>query len=339
MLRSSIVVSALVFSAALSASAFAQESGSYGLQTRAEVLDVCEAECRASGNLDCGSACEDGHKTCILQCTSTGHPERPCMEICLYGQVINDGEDLDHYRLTPGATQATSDERAIRQLGIGVNLRGYVHNVPNFILGSFLEEYQSHWDGSPKYIFGGELVFRRNEKTDIIVGLDWADYRTKDGWWLQNDEPIASSDWVENSMRTVTLSVEWNAIANLDQKNRAQIYGGVGLGAAFRLGNFTKWDVPEGCFARGTDIGLISSYSPTDMCPNLSGVDLVQDGSVDGEANSRHYEKIPRVLPSLILTAGFRYLIADVVSIGIEGGFKTAGFYGGLELGFITGKR
>ena len=236
-------------------------------------------------------------------------------------------------RLGPGEVAGT------RALAYGVNLRGYVHNVPDFVLDAMLQAHQPHWGDGPRFIFGGEFLVRKNDRTDYIIGIDYSDFRTEDGWWLNSGQPVASTDWVENNMRTLTISFEWNAVANLDRFKRAQIYGGVGIGAAIRLGEFRKYDTPTGCFANNESPSILQGLTPSSPCPALPGSDIVLDGSPNGEERSVHNEKIPRVLPSLIATLGFRYIIADTVSIAIEGGLKTAAFYGGLELGFIVGKR
>lgn len=319
--------------------------------TQLEIQAKCAESCAASDSSECHAQCFSQHTVCMNSCADQGVYEDTCAGHCVRGEALPvnsragrgaSGAALGGAAATNIATQttrATDGSVGNRPLAIGVNLRGYIHNVPSFALRTFLREFQPHWDDNLRFIGGGEIVFRKNDRTDYIIGFDWADYRTRDGWWLDKGEPLASANWVENSMRTLTLSLEWNGIANLDKKKRTQIYGGVGLGAAFRLGDFTKYDVPEGCFARTADISFIHTMTPSTMCPELPGSDVLLDGSPAGEANSAHNEKIPRVLPSLILSLGFRYIIADVVSIGIEGGLKTAGFYGGLEVGFIVGKR
>lgn len=323
-------------------SAFANPQGAEHLdsseapsQERPLALTGSDAECGGECDKDAIKPVDEPVTEAPTAPTVTTPPPPPVHQTV--GDMQSAEQRAAAAAIEPPATEP--QEVGVRPLGIGFNLRGYVHNLPNFALGIFLVDHPTHWANGPRFTYGGEFVFRRNDKTDYILGIDYADYRTADGWWLEKDEPIASADWVENNLRALNITFEWNGIANLDRKRRAQIYGGVGIGLALRFGNFRKYDIPTGCFNRNTDIGLLDSLAIDAPCPDLPGSDVLLNGDPEGEAQSAHNEKIPRVLPAFVATLGFRYIIADIVSVGIEGGIKTASFYGGLEIGFILGKR
>lgn len=311
-----------------------------------EANDICEAACAGTHDAaGCEASCVEETMFCFDQCAQLAAGSADCFLGCTniavdFRERYTAQEEgvLDDPRMHD-ADAEPGEHRYGRKLAVGVNVRGYVHNVPNFALGIFLDRYISHWDDKAKFIYGGELLFRFDDRNDFIIGVDYADFRTPDGWWLEKDEELSAADWVQNDLRTVTVSLEWNGIANLDKKKRAQIYGGVGLGAAIRLGNFRKNEMSVGCLPPNATMDIFDGLTPSSPCPAAPGQDTVLDGSSPGEANEWENMKIPPVLPSLIASLGFRYLIADTVSIGIEGGFKTAAFYGGLEVGVVFGKK
>lgn len=310
----------------------------------AEAVDICEATCAGTADTDaCTQACIEETTFCFERCSELDGDGGDCFITCTniavdFRQRFDDSEGPVDPRLA-GLDGEPQAHHYGRKLAVGLNFRGYVYNVPNFALGIFLDRYISHWDDKAKFIYGGELLFRFDDRNDFIIGVDYADLRTPDGWWLEKNEDITGADWVHNDLRTVTISLEWNGIANLDKKKRAQIYGGVGLGAAIRLGDFRKNEMSMGCIPANATLDILDTMTPTSACPSAPGQDPVLDGSSAGEANDFEIMNIPPVLPSLIASVGFRYLIADTLSIGIEGGFKTAAFYGGIEVGLVFGKK
>ena len=229
------------------------------------------------------------------------------------------------------------DRHAPARLAFGMNFRGYAHVVPSAVLRAFFDQYVSHWSDGPRYVFGGEMLLRMNRSNDIILGVDVADFSTTNGWWLDNGEPPTSADWGENNMRLVTVAIEWNGITTLTNDGRMQFYYGAGLGAAVRLGEFRKYPINTECLPAGSTVEILGSLQRGMPCGDGTS-DAVQGDSPEEQRALSTLENIPAVLPALNITMGFRYLIADVVSIGIEGGFKTAALYGGLEVGFLVGQ-
>lgn len=301
-----------------------------------EAQEICEATClNTTDEPQCLSSCADQTYYCFDRCDQLSGNSADCFISCT--QIAVDyGVDWEETHGDGGVAA----EEAIppgRKFAFGMNLVGGLHFVPKFALNALLDMSVPHWRDGAKFFYGGEFVFRFDDRNDFLVGIDYADFRTQDGWWLEKNDPTTSVDWVENDLRALTITLAWNGIANLDKKKRAQIYGGVGLGAAIRMGEFKKAELTVGCVTPDQDLSIFSGLTPESLCP-ASGGRMLQNRNASGEITQWEVEKIPAVLPSLVVTAGFRYLIADTISIGVEGGFKTAAFYGGLKVGFIVGR-
>lgn len=302
-----------------------------------EVQDICAATClNTTDEAECQSQCADQTHYCFDRCDDLSSNESDCFLSCT--QIAVDyGSSWEE---THGVGMAAGDEAAPpgRKFAFGMNLVGGLHYVPKFALNALLDMSVPHWRDGPKYFYGGEFVFRFDDRNDFLVGIDYSDFRTRDGWWLEKDDPATSVDWVENNIRALTITLAWNGIANLDKKKRAQLYGGIGLGAAIRMGDFKKAELRVGCVDENYALSNFGALTPDSICPESRASGMLLNRNASGEITDWEIEKIPAVLPSLVVTAGFRYLIADTISIGIEGGFKTVAFYGGLKVGFVVGR-
>ena len=198
--------------------------------------------------------------------------------------------------------------------------------VPNFVLDGWLDLHPSHWsDGKTNFAFGSEFIIRRPNEYDLVFSFDWADLGTTDGWWKEAGEDIADADWGENSLSLLTLDIAVNWFNEV--KPAWQVYYGLGLGLAVVLGDFMKTDIDVRCLeGQGVD-----PYRETDgdyVLDNCSGDDIASNSEATEE------ERLPPVIPALSLNLGSRWIIQDSWVIQVETGFKTAYFYGGLELGY-----
>lgn len=303
-----------------------------------EIAGICDTACSGSSTYDaCFASCTDDTGACMSECDELPAGSDDCFVACT-NLALEDARSASGTAATTTSAStagAATPEEEEQRLGIGINLRGYIHNVPQFGLNPFFARSVSHWDDGAKFIFGGELLFRLKGTQDIVIGVDYADYSTRDGWWLDDDDPVQAADWVNNNLRALNLTLEWNGISTLTDDGRLQLYGGAGLGVGIRMGRFRKFDINEGCVTNDGAISQLDSLTPDTLC---GGGDAVRDGSPDGETAVFEDENIPRVIPSIVFSLGLRYMIADVVSIGIEAGFKNIAFYGGLEVGFMLGR-
>lgn len=304
-----------------------------------EVRDICDATCAGAFDIPaCNQSCAEETSFCFARCEELSSNKNDCFLSCTqiavdYGQRWDEAEmeRIAHEMAEEPAPRG-------RKFAFGMNAIGGLHYVPKFALNALLDMSIPHWRDQPKYFYGGEFVFRFDDRNDFLIGVDYSDFRTPDGWWLEKNDPATSVDWVENNLRAITITLGWNGIANLGTKKRAHFYGGLGLGAAIRLGDFKKAELTVGCVDDDQALSYFSTVTPDSYCPNLPSQQMLLNRTPSGEITEWEIEKIPPVLPSLVITAGFRYIIADTISLAVEGGFKTAAFYGGLKVGFIVGR-
>lgn len=306
-------------------------------QRNREITDICEAACAGATQENlCIQNCQSQTHACFNECDTLPARKNDCFVGCTH--IAVDERDRQEQELE--AHVQAMDENPVygRKFAFGMNAVAGLHHVPNFLVGTFFQLHQSHWADKPKYFYGGEFVFRFEDRHDLLLTIDYADYRTRDGWWLENDKNATAAEWVHNDMRALAITVGWNGIANLDKRKRAHFYGGIGLGMLVKFGDFNKAKVRLGCVNPSTDISVYDDLTPSGACPEDNGTVLIDQDPATGEITEWTQEKIPSILPSLIATAGFRYIIADTVSIAVEGGWKTVAFYGALKVGFMVGK-
>lgn len=304
----------------------------------AEIDEICSAACTgAYAEGECSDACVDQTTACFEQCDELPANKNDCFVGCTH--IAVDERDRQEEELDQLAASGALEDEPVygRKFAFGMNAVGGIHHVPNFLVGAFFDRHIGHWDDGAKFFYGGEFVFRFNDQHDLLLTIDYANYTTQDGWWLEKDKNATAAEWVHNDMHALAITVGWNGIANLDKKKRVQIYGGIGLGVTLKFGDFNKAKVRLGCVDPSTNTDVYDTLTPDGTCPEDSGRVLIDQDS-SGEITDWTQEKIPAILPSIHATLGFRYLIADTVSIGVEGGWKTVAFYGGLKVGFVVGK-
>ena len=203
--------------------------------------------------------------------------------------------------------------------------------VPSFMLDWFFDIHPNHWSqGQTNWAFGAEFIIRRIEKFDLIFGVSWADIRTTDDWWMESDEALIDADWGENNLSLLNFTVTIDWIAEL--KEYWHLYYGVGLGLAVVLGDFYKTDVDSQCIVEaGHD-----PFSSTDRRV-LDEYCMDEDGNprLDPNAEPVKEDRLPPILPAIVLNFGSRWIIAEDWAIQLEVGLETIYFYAGLEIGYI----
>ncbi|MFT4703477.1 MAG: hypothetical protein ACI81R_001168 [Bradymonadia bacterium] len=221
--------------------------------------------------------------------------------------------------------------------------RTWAIHVPGIFLNGQFERHTNMWeDGLVNMSYGLEFTTRIPDKYDLVVSVDWANLRTADGWWLESGDEVAEASWTESNLSLVTGDVAFHWTSNLNRAETLQLYYGLGLGIAVKLGDITKFDV-DTALCRTTDSAGVERLGLDREQRNGDDQRLL-DGCFDENgdptiASNRTVQSLPPILPSLSATLGFRGLIRDRVSLGVEAGFKTAYFYGGLELGFFWSSR
>ena len=207
-----------------------------------------------------------------------------------------------------------------------ISLRSWIIGTPAFILDGFFSAHTNHWsDGQSNFAFGGEFALRRPGSYDIVVGLDWANIRTPDGYWLEDGDPVRDADWTENTLSLLALDVAIHWLTDLNPQGSWQLYYGLGIGVALRLGAFTKWNIQPGCLQGQQD----------SEDPGILEECFDADGEPFFDETTEEEENIPPAIPALSLTFGSRWIISDQFAISLEMGFKSIYLYSGLEFGYI----
>lgn len=209
-----------------------------------------------------------------------------------------------------------------KQLGLGLSIG--MSQVPEFIPGL---AYSLH--GSPKLALmgGGFFFIRKNDKKrDITINYDATAVDFGSSWWLKNDHAAGDAKWLELRVpkHTITVGVERNFM--LDKKKNFHFH----LGALFGLSI-----LPSTTFVRQTvDPGQCLYDIPDgDMGPYTERF-AVSGACHDARVDDGHL-KLPPVLPSIGLRLGFRYIIANRVQVGVQGGVQDGYFFGQIAAGVI----
>jgi hypothetical protein len=213
-----------------------------------------------------------------------------------------------------------------------------IYTPPAFLDGQFSLHTNMWEDGVVNLSYGAEFTTRIPEKYDLVVSVDWANLRTADGWWVEDGDDIGDATWTESNLSLLNADVAFHWLTNLNRAQTFQMYYGLGLGLAFVLGEFAKYNVDtDGC----TNPETGERWSTDDRNTRQNGLlrGCFDENGNPSRVSDRELQNIPPVLPAVSATLGFRGLIADRVSIALEGGFKTLYFYGGLEVGYFWGTR
>ena len=198
--------------------------------------------------------------------------------------------------------------------------------VPTFVLDGFFTTHEDMWTGGfANFEYQAEFVIRKPDEYDLVIGLAYANLNTPDGWWLESGDPLRSTDWGEQTLSLLGLEFAIHWLSEFGEDGEHHLYYGPGIGGAYVLNKFEKYDVDPTCLGGqgdSEDVSLLDNCFDATGNPQTVGPVQLED-------------RIPPVIPTLSLTLGYRYIIADTVAIGVEGGLKAPYFYAGASLGFI----
>ena len=211
-----------------------------------------------------------------------------------------EGGAFDDYATAEDKQKA--DVRA--EYGIGVRFRTVY--VPKFMLELFVEEASS---GVFEPGFGLELS-RRKGNFELVLGFEYESLSPENGFWLDKDAdpnvPEETPDLLEFddfSWITADLAFLFNAALN----DQLTFRYGAGLGIGVVLGEVLQTD--STCVAGTDDIR-------EDCMENPNGA------QVDEPAD------LPPVFPVVNLIVGLQWRPIEKLSVNLETGFRTVGFFG-----------
>jgi hypothetical protein len=215
-----------------------------------------------------------------------------------------------------------------RYYSVGLKTWGIL--TPDAFLSPFLALHTGMWeDGIRNLSYGLNFTTRIPDRFDVVVGLDWADIRTSDGFCLEEDDPIRDANWAQSILSLLSFDVGLHWFTSFGHQNRWQVYGGPNLGMAIVLGEFRKFEIDTDACGWTT----IEDRARTD--PSLVEACAAAVGQPWRQGRGKAEDRIPPVLPVIGATVGMRYLIGENFSLGLEGGFKTLYFFGGLNAGYF----
>ena len=215
-----------------------------------------------------------------------------------------------------------------------VSARARAIVLPGFFLDPFFSEHTNQWsEGIKNFSYGAEFTTSLPRKYDLVIGAEWVNMRTPDGYWLEDDDPVADANWTESNLSMLTLDVMLRWFKNLNRQETIQLTYGVGIGASVVLGEFRKQELDTAACSVVTGGALDTPEQRNDRSPDVLSrcFDANGNPTVFEEVTN---ENIPPILPALGAGLGMRFLLADRLSFAVEGGFKGY-FYGGLNFGYF----
>jgi hypothetical protein len=203
--------------------------------------------------------------------------------------------------------------------------------VPSLFLDMFFDDFPAHWsNGQTNWAFGAEFIIRRLEQYDLVFSVDWADLRTTDDWWREDDKDLVDTDWGRNNLGLLTFDVAINWFTSV--MDYWDIYYGVGLGVGFVVGDFLKNDIDQQCI-RNAGVDPFNSQDSGVVDANC--FDALGNPRLSTTSRTEEEDGIPPLIPALSFNVGSRWIIDRQWAVQLEVGFKNIYLYAGLELGFI----
>ncbi len=252
-----------------------------------------------------------------------------------------EAEERDRYYYRRAQLAAIQRGRRAPRKEFGINLRAWLIGTPDFALDWMFDEHESHWDGRANVSYGGEFFIRTRRRSELVIGVDYANISSPTGWWLRNNRERGDAKWTENDMRLLTADVGFGSVAGFGNQRQFQLYFAFALGISIVQGDFIQTEVDElGCLndevdgVRAADAteGYLDRFQSGGACFDGSGNPRLAD-------DTRDEDVLPPILPSASLSFGARYIISEVFSIGFEFGIKNVYTYAGLEMGIIFAKK
>ncbi len=202
------------------------------------------------------------------------------------------------------------------EYGVGIRLRNV--RVPKSILELFVDRSAG---GASSFGYGLELV-RRRGTVELQLGFEFEHLQVAEGVWINRGESVANGDEADyilapehapNNDELGWFTIEFTFINHsVINKNFAIRYGG-GAGLGILTGALYRFDTI--CAAGSTN------SNPTPGC-----VPTQRGGTGSGSGPVKY--DLPPVFPVVNAIIGVQIKPIDKMVINIEGGLRTAPFFG-----------
>ena len=182
--------------------------------------------------------------------------------------------------------------------------------IPGYILDNWFSEHGNVWEnGAVNMGYSLDYILRFKRPCELRFSLSWVNAQTGDAYWLDKhySERPQLADYVDQNYSVIGLEIAaFHVVPIVEQF--AFYYGGGGWFGAI-VGDAKTYAISSKC-AMNTDDLSECRHEP-------GAVPLTQ---------------MPPVMGFAIVTLGFKYTIAEVVTLRAEGGFKGY-FYGQFGVG------
>lgn len=212
----------------------------------------------------------------------------------------------------------------------GLTVYGGISHTPNFAIRALMEP-GVRVEPKARGQYGASFFVRKNARErDISLNYDYTSFDFGSHWWLRKKQPRADAKWLEMGMLTKhTISVGLDRNFVFGKKERFHIH----IGGLFGVMILPNNDYPRDKVDKGKCLigesnqksGSLEKFQEGGLCYD----ERIADGGV----------KVPPILPSLGVRAGMRYIIADRVQVGVQGGFQDGYFFANGVIGVIVGRK
>lgn len=212
----------------------------------------------------------------------------------------------------------------------GISFYGGIAHSANFVIRALMEP-GVRVEPKARGQYGGSFFVRKKaRKRDISLNYDYTSFDFESHWWLRKNQGRGNAKWLDIGMvpkHTITVGIDRNFV--LGKKERFHIHIGGLFGMMILPNNSYNRDrVDRGACLIGVNnqkSGYLDRFQEGGLCYN--------------QREDQGRAKLPPVLPSIGLRAGMRYVIADRVQVGVQGGFQDGYFFANGVLGVIVGKK
>ena len=182
--------------------------------------------------------------------------------------------------------------------------------IPGYILDNWFTTHGNVWEnGAVNMGYSFDYILRFRRPCEMRFSLSWVNGQTGDAYWLDkfyaNRPQLA--DYVVQNYSVIALEVAAYHVINIVDAFDFYYGGGGWIGAI--VGDAKMYAISSKC-ATSTDDLSVCRHEP-------GAVPLTQ---------------MPPVMGFAILTLGFKYTFADLITLRAEGGFKGY-FFGQLGVG------
>jgi hypothetical protein len=214
--------------------------------------------------------------------------------------VVMDDDDDDDLSPTTPTTSVMDEEKA--QIGVQIRLRR-VH-IPKGLIELFVDTAPA---GAAHTGIGADFV-RRKGSFEFNVGFEYESLGIEDGVWIDKGDtiPADEADFLEfDGFGWLTFDAAFVWSTPVHDKVRIRYGAGVGLGIV--LGEILRTDYA--CTSNDVDSCTIRTNPPA-------------------ENNKTPEDDIPAVFPVINVLAGVQLRPVPNLTINIEGGLRTAPYFG-----------